>query len=177
MPRRIFIGTAGWSIPRAAAATFRTTARICTATRACCGAPRSTPPSIARTPRPRMPDGRRQHRPDSASPSRSPAPSRTRGAAREPAAARALPGGVRGPGQRARTVNSELSVLRQALKHAKWYRFGEDYKALKNTKPPAGQAPHRRRSGAALFICEVQSGLVLRLRGGDAGLLLRPARV
>jgi hypothetical protein len=32
-------------------------------------------------------------------------------------------------------------VLRQLLKHAKlWYRFGEDYKPLRNTKPPAGQA-------------------------------------
>jgi integrase len=40
-----------------------------------------------------------------------------------------------------KTVNSELSVLRQLLKHAKlWYRFLEDYKPLKNTKPPVGQA-------------------------------------
>ncbi len=32
-------------------------------------------------------------------------------------------------------------MLRQLLKHAKlWYRFGEDYKPLKNTRPPAGQA-------------------------------------
>src|SRR5436190_16065313 len=44
-------------------------------------------------------------------------------------------------GRAPKTVNSELSVLRQLLKHAKlWYRFAEDYKALKNTKPPAGQA-------------------------------------
>src|SRR5206468_5321648 len=33
------------------------------------------------------------------------------------------------------------SVLRQILKYAKlWYRFAEDYKALKNTKAPVGQA-------------------------------------
>ena len=32
-------------------------------------------------------------------------------------------------------------MLRQLLKHGKlWYRFTDDYKALKNTKPPAGQA-------------------------------------
>jgi integrase len=44
-------------------------------------------------------------------------------------------------GRAPKTVNSELSVLRQILKYAKlWYRFAEDYKALKNTKPPAGQA-------------------------------------
>jgi hypothetical protein len=37
--------------------------------------------------------------------------------------------------------DSELSVLRQVLKHAKmWYGFAEDYTAVKNTKPPAGQA-------------------------------------
>ena len=40
-----------------------------------------------------------------------------------------------------KTVNGELSVLRQVLKHAKlWYRFQEDYRTLKNTKPPVGQA-------------------------------------
>jgi len=44
-------------------------------------------------------------------------------------------------GRAPKTVNSELSVLRQVLKHAKlWYRFTEDYKTLKNTKPPTGQA-------------------------------------
>jgi integrase len=32
-------------------------------------------------------------------------------------------------------------VLRQVLRHARlWYRFQEDYRALKNTRPPAGQA-------------------------------------
>ena len=40
-----------------------------------------------------------------------------------------------------KSVNGELSVLRQLLRHAKlWYRFADDYKPLKNTKPPAGQA-------------------------------------
>ena len=44
-------------------------------------------------------------------------------------------------GRAPKTVNSELSVLRQVLKHAKlWYRFSDDYRALKNTKPPARQA-------------------------------------
>jgi integrase len=44
-------------------------------------------------------------------------------------------------GRAPKTVNSELSVLRQILKHAKLcYRSADDYKPLKNTKPPAGQA-------------------------------------
>ena len=44
-------------------------------------------------------------------------------------------------GRAPKTVNSELSVLRQLLKHAKlWYRFVDEYRPLKNTKPPAGQA-------------------------------------
>src|SRR5262249_30068020 len=44
-------------------------------------------------------------------------------------------------GRAPKTVNSELSVLRQVLKHAKlWSRVQDEYKPLKNTKPPAGQA-------------------------------------
>ena len=40
-----------------------------------------------------------------------------------------------------KTVNGEISVLRQVLRHARlWYRLQDDYRALKNTKPPAGQA-------------------------------------
>jgi hypothetical protein len=39
------------------------------------------------------------------------------------------------------TTQSTSSRSRQLLKHAKlWYRFAEEYKPLKNTKPPAGQA-------------------------------------
>ena len=44
-------------------------------------------------------------------------------------------------GRAPKTINGELSVLRQLLRHARlWYRFEEDYRALKNTKPPVGQA-------------------------------------
>ena len=44
-------------------------------------------------------------------------------------------------GRAPRTINGELSVLRQLLRHARlWYLFEEDYRALKNTKPPVGQA-------------------------------------
>jgi hypothetical protein len=44
-------------------------------------------------------------------------------------------------GRAPKTVNGELSVLRQVLRHARlWYRFEEDYRALRNTKPPVGQA-------------------------------------
>src|SRR5262245_59220433 len=44
-------------------------------------------------------------------------------------------------GRAPKTINGELSVVRQLLKHAKlWYRFADEYKPVKNTKPPAGQA-------------------------------------
>jgi integrase len=44
-------------------------------------------------------------------------------------------------GRAPKTINGELSVLRQILRHARlWYRFEEDYRALRNTKPPIGQA-------------------------------------
>lgn len=43
-------------------------------------------------------------------------------------------------GRAPKTINGELSVLRQLLKHAKlWYRF-EDYEPLTNTKAPVGRA-------------------------------------
>jgi integrase len=43
-------------------------------------------------------------------------------------------------GKAPKTINGEVGVLRQLLKHAKlWYRF-EDYKSVRNTKPPVGIA-------------------------------------
>ena len=43
-------------------------------------------------------------------------------------------------GKAPKTINGELSVLRQLLKHAKlWYRF-EDYEPIANTKPHVGKA-------------------------------------
>jgi integrase len=43
-------------------------------------------------------------------------------------------------GKAPKTVNGELSALRQLLKYAKlWYRF-EDYKTIRNHKPPVGRA-------------------------------------
>jgi integrase len=40
-----------------------------------------------------------------------------------------------------KTINGEVSVLRQVLRHARlWYRLQEDYRPLRNTKPPVGQA-------------------------------------
>jgi hypothetical protein len=36
-----------------------------------------------------------------------------------------------------KTINGELSVLRQVLKRAKlWYRFEDEYTTLRNRKPP-----------------------------------------
>lgn len=44
-------------------------------------------------------------------------------------------------GRAPKTINGEVSVLRQLLKHARlWYLFQEDYKPVPNTKPPAGRA-------------------------------------
>jgi integrase len=44
-------------------------------------------------------------------------------------------------GRAPKTINGELSVLRQLLRHARlWFLFREDYKPLTNTKPPAGRA-------------------------------------
>ena len=43
-------------------------------------------------------------------------------------------------GRAPKTINGEVSVLRQVLKHAKlWHRF-EDYKSLINDKEPVGRA-------------------------------------
>lgn len=44
-------------------------------------------------------------------------------------------------GRAPKTINGELSVLRQVLKRAKlWYRFDDEYTTLRNRKPPVGRA-------------------------------------
>jgi len=44
-------------------------------------------------------------------------------------------------GRAPKTVNGELSVLRQLLRHARlWHLFEDEYRPLRNTKPPIGQA-------------------------------------
>jgi integrase len=44
-------------------------------------------------------------------------------------------------GRAPKTINGELSVMRQVLKHSRlWYRFREDYKPIPNSKPPVGRA-------------------------------------
>ena len=44
-------------------------------------------------------------------------------------------------GRAPKTINGEVSVLRQVLKHAKlWNALAEDYRPLPNRKPPIGQA-------------------------------------
>src|SRR3954468_13176486 len=43
-------------------------------------------------------------------------------------------------GRAPRTINGELSVLRQVMKHARvWYRCEPDYRTLRNRKPAVGQ--------------------------------------
>jgi len=61
-------------------------------------------------------------------------------------------------GRAPKTINSELSVLRQLLKHAKlWYRFLEDYKPLKNTKPGLLRSPETtpQRLGPRRIVCRL----------------------
>ncbi len=44
-------------------------------------------------------------------------------------------------GMAPKTINGEVSVLRQLLKHARlWYCFVDDYKPIPNNKPPVGRA-------------------------------------
>lgn len=44
-------------------------------------------------------------------------------------------------GRAPKTVNGEMSVLRQLLKHGRmWFRFREDYRPIPNNKPPVGKA-------------------------------------
>lgn len=44
-------------------------------------------------------------------------------------------------GRAPKTINGEISVLRQLLKRARlWFRFSDDYKPIPNTKPPIGRA-------------------------------------
>lgn len=44
-------------------------------------------------------------------------------------------------GRAPKTINGEVSVLRQLLKHAKlWYQFADEYKPIPNNRPPAGRA-------------------------------------
>lgn len=44
-------------------------------------------------------------------------------------------------GRAPKTINNEVATLRQVMKHARlWYRFKEDYKPIRNTKPPVGLA-------------------------------------
>ena len=80
-------------------------------------------------------------------------------------------------GRAPKTINGELSVLRQVLRHARlWYRFEEDYRALRNTKPPVGQAL-TDESSSAVRGRAVADRVDVRVRGRSARLLLRPARV
>jgi hypothetical protein len=54
-------------------------------------------------------------------------------------------------GRAPKTINGEVSVLRQVLKRAKlWYRFADEYKALRNRKPPVGRVNGR---GAGTAVC------------------------
>jgi len=58
-------------------------------------------------------------------------------------------------GRAPKTVNGEISVLRQVLKHCKlWFRF-EDYKPIRNHKPPIGRALTEQEQ--QILFCVAQS--------------------
>ena len=80
-------------------------------------------------------------------------------------------------GRAPKTINGELSVLRQVLRYARlWYRFQEDYRAQEHE---AARRPgaHRRGPAGVVRGRAVSSGVDLRLCRLRARLLLRPARV
>jgi len=61
-------------------------------------------------------------------------------------------------GRAPKTVNGEISVLRQLLKHARlWYRLQDDYKPIPNTKPPAGRALTREETSRLFEIAKTRS--------------------
>ena len=81
-------------------------------------------------------------------------------------------------GRAPKTVNSELSVLRQLLKYAKlWYRFTDDYKPLKNTKPPAGKALTDDEQMRLFDVARSNPAWFFAYVAATPGLLLRLARV
>jgi integrase len=58
-------------------------------------------------------------------------------------------------GRAPKTVNGEVSVLRQVLRHAKlWYKVEDDYRTLRNTKPPVGQALTDEQQQALFALAE-----------------------
>ena len=86
--------------------------------------------------------------------------------------------GRRDLGRAPKTVNSELSVLRQLLKYAKlWYRFTDDYKPLKNTKPPAGKALTDDEQMRLFDVARSNPAWFFAYSRGNTRLLLRLARV
>jgi integrase len=61
-------------------------------------------------------------------------------------------------GRAPKTINGEISVLRQLLKHARlWYRFREDYKPIPNTKPPAGRALTEEEQARLFAVAQTRS--------------------
>jgi integrase len=60
-------------------------------------------------------------------------------------------------GRAPKTINGEVSVLRQVLKHAKlWYRF-EDYKPIRNHKPPIGRALTEQEQQILFTVAQARS--------------------
>jgi hypothetical protein len=58
-----------------------------------------------------------------------------------------------------------------------WYRFSDDYRALKNTKPPAGQALTDNDQAHLFEIAKSNPAWFFCVHRCDAGLLLRLARL
>jgi len=81
-------------------------------------------------------------------------------------------------GRAAKTINGELSVLRQVLKRAKlWYRFDDEYSTLRNRKPPVGRALTPEDQQRLFEIARTRPRMAVRVRRHDARVLLRAPRL
>jgi hypothetical protein len=81
-------------------------------------------------------------------------------------------------GRAAKTINGELSVLRQVLKRAKlWYRFDDKYSTLLNRKPPVGRALTPEDQQRLFEIARTRPAWLYAYVGHDARFLLRAPRL
>ena len=72
-------------------------------------------------------------------------------------------------GRAPKTINGELSVMRQILKRAKlWYRFSDEYATLRNRKPPVGRALTPEEQERLFALARTRPTLALRVRGQHA---------
>ena len=81
-------------------------------------------------------------------------------------------------GRAPKTINGELSVLRQILKRAKlWYRFSDEYTTLRNRKPPVGRALTPDEQHRLFELARTKPAWLYAYVATHARVLLRPPRL